>query len=360
MQRRVELKSFDSCGELEQYIEDVAVREMQAELDGVTRRGSGWTWPSPARRRPRPRAATAPRRTSHTTTNTQEKDVDEPDFIKNDGKRIFVLSGKTLYAAKSWPPSALAMAGQLNIEGNPTQMFLAKDKIVIFSSVYTTQIKTGGSSCMWGGCSSTNAIKITIVDVSNLASPRELESVWLPGRLRSARRVGSAVRVVLADSFRWPAELRWSPKYDSELYDDIYRLEAAYKQLISANAALIRAQPLSHWLPLAQARTDKGGLVELGYKCEDFYHSNASVRLGLASVVSLNLDKLGAPPQTAPPSWAAWTRSTPPDPRSTSPGSTGGGGPVQASRATPTFTSSTSPTPTRPGTSPRAAWTAPC
>lgn len=310
IQQRVELKRFTSCQQLESYIKDTAIRHMSLQLeqeienqrsyrDNIALPGMGAmdAGAAPDPTSPGPSSSKDPGPAAHTTTNTQEKDVDEPDFIKNDGKRIFVLSGKTLYAAKSWPPSALAMAGQLNIEGNPTQMFLAKDKIVIFSSVYTTQIKTGGSSCMWGGCSSTNAIKITIVDVSNLASPRELESVWLPGRLRSARRVGSAVRVVLADSFRWPAELRWSPKYDSELYDDIYRLEAAYKQLISANAALIRAQPLSHWLPLAQARTDKGGLVELGYKCEDFYHSNASVRLGLASVVSLNLDKLGAPPQ---------------------------------------------------------------
>jgi uncharacterized secreted protein with C-terminal beta-propeller domain len=309
IQQRVELQRFTSCQQLESYIKSTATRHMSLQLErdienqrkykdnialpGMNSMDAGAAAPDPTSPETGSKESGP---SAHTTTNTQEKDVDEPDFIKNDGKRIFVLSNKKLYTAKSWPPSALAMAGQLKIEGTPTQMFLAKDKIVIFSSVSTTQIKSSGS-CMWGGCSSTNATKVTVVDVSDLAAPRDLESIWLPGSLRSARRVGSAVRIVLADNFRWPAEMRWSPKYDQELYEDIYRLEAAYKQLIRANANLIKAQPLSHWLPVAKAKTGTGGLVEVSYRCEDFYHSNASVRLGLASVVSLNLDKLGAPPQ---------------------------------------------------------------
>ena len=42
--------------------------------------------------------------------------MDESDFVKNDGTRIFVLSGRTLFTATSWPPQSLAVAGKLEIE----------------------------------------------------------------------------------------------------------------------------------------------------------------------------------------------------------------------------------------------------
>ncbi len=57
--------------------------------------------------------------------------------MKNDGTRIFVLSGNKLYATTSWPASQLSVQGKLKIEGWPREMFLdGTDKVVVFSSVW--------------------------------------------------------------------------------------------------------------------------------------------------------------------------------------------------------------------------------
>src|SRR5437763_9915163 len=101
IQQHVELRAVTSCPAVEKSIQDAAVVEMRQTLEDSIRWRMAWgnTVPldagGPAR--------TAP--ASYTTTNVQTKGVDEPDFVKNDGTRIFTLSGQKLLAAKSWPAS---------------------------------------------------------------------------------------------------------------------------------------------------------------------------------------------------------------------------------------------------------------
>ena len=269
IQQRVELKRFDSCSQLESYIKSVAIREMELRIDDSIESLRQWTWgptggadagammsadgaaaPSPSQ--PGDKSADGP--AAHTTTNTQVEDVDEPDFIKNDGKRILVLTndqnGGRLYAAKSWPPSALSLAGSLSIEGHPTQMFLDGDRVVVFSYVSTQSLKSGGSCVGDYSCyqSYGNALKITVVSVKDLSKPVVVSEVLLPGRYRAARRVGSAVRIVLSDYFRWPEGVRFYPEYDpGRSYDDQEATIEAYHALKEKNRQLI-AGSLGSWV----------------------------------------------------------------------------------------------------------------
>lgn len=308
IQKRVELKRFESCGQLEDYIKELAIKEMTLLIDESIKSLDQWYWGpvgSPDAGMAAADAGAAPSGeptspddgpAAHTTTNTQVEDVDEPDFVKNDGKRILVLSGGKLYAAKSWPPSELSLASHVSIEGNPTQMFLDKDRVVIFSSVYTESVDTG--SCIGGyGCGyNGNALKVTVVDVSDLAHPKVTGEIVLPGSYHSGRRIGAAVRIVLSDYFRWPQGVRFYPDYDSELWNDVPAMRAAYEQLKRDNRKLIASTPLERWLPEAMRRFPNGAQVNLPYSCTDFYRPTASVRLGIATVVSLNLDNLSAQP----------------------------------------------------------------
>ena len=60
-----------------------------------------------------PSASSAP--SAYTKTNTQVAGVDEADFVKNDGTRIFMISGQKLFAVKSWPADKMAIAGSLTL-----------------------------------------------------------------------------------------------------------------------------------------------------------------------------------------------------------------------------------------------------
>jgi hypothetical protein len=304
--RKAALRSFagsSACIDLEQYIEDTAVAQMRSQLeaarDGLPGWG-GWGGPWPiamldggvvltAQATSVANAAPA----DFTTTNTQVAGVDEADFVKNDGTRIFALSGERLYAARSWPAQQMQVLGSLRIEGYPRELFLdGQDKAVVFSTVYEPYPLAGSLriACRTLDCgySYANTIKLTEIDVSDMANLRVVREVFLPGSYQSARKVGSSVRIVLSDSFRFPPLMKWYPEYDPITWSDKEKLRAAYERLIAENVVAIRARTLDEWLPPATLKV-AGVSTSLPQSCTDFARVTAPTRLGLASVVTLNL-----------------------------------------------------------------------
>ncbi len=305
IQNRVALTSFsgeNACADLEQYIEDTAVLDMRTQLQAARDNVWGWGWfggvDDAARTAeagaPAPSAAGGP--SAYTTTNTQVAGVDEADFVKNDGTRIFVLSGQTLYATKSWPAAEMQLVGKLQIEGWPREMFLDdQNRLVVFSSVWLPHPLEGDEArCMALGCYyyGSNTVKVTVVDVSDLSNLKATQSFYLPGDYSNSRRIGSSVRLVLSDRFRYPRDVKWHPDYSRELWEDKQALARMYDHLIAENEKKIRARTLRDWLPAAKASVN-GELVEVGYDCSSFYKSNAPTRLGLVTVATLNLDRPG-------------------------------------------------------------------
>jgi len=306
IQQRLSLDGFASCDELESYVEDQAISDMRLQLDCL--KSDGWCGgvafdaEVPARA-----GAEASGPSAYTKTNTQVAGVDEADFMKNDGTRIFVLSGQKLRAAKSWPADQLSLQGSLSIEGYPTQMYLdEKNRVIIFSSVYTkydgfTDASGGGRTggvdvaCVDGGFGCgyfySNTTKVTVVDVSDIANLKVAGEYYLPGSYANSRRIGSSVRMVLSDGFRWPSAVKFWPEYtDPNLYQDKPRWNAAIDALKAENEKIIRSQTLAQWLPPARRKLADGKIVEVAYRCGDFYRSNAPVHLGLATVATLNLE----------------------------------------------------------------------
>ena len=301
IQSRVALARAASCDSLQQQVQDTAVRQMRSELDAM-KRGNGYgvgLGGSSGGATPQPAAAPA----SYSTTNTQVAGVDESDFVKNDGTRILVLSGRTLFTAASWPPQSLSIAGQLVIEGWPSTMFLEGNQAVVFSSIWT--VPPGGSmgpggapaaalcpsnGCYWGW----STTKITVIDVTDLSAPAVVSELYLSGYSAGARRVGSSVRLALTDPIRWPEMIRWYPDYDPALYQDHEKLVAAIGALEDRNEAVIRATKLESWFPLGERKLPDGTKVNVGYSCTDFYVSNGPERLGLVTIATLDLAHLDA------------------------------------------------------------------
>ncbi len=318
IQNRLTLETFADCSSLEQYIEDEAVRDMKQQLD--CQKDGGWCGgglrggvleaadasagaPSAAKSGP----------SAYTKTNTQVAGVDEADFMKNDGTRIFVISGQKLRALSSWPANALSLKSSLQLEGYPTQMFLdEKNRVVVFSSVYSKydgfiEGSSGGVGAAdiacapgFGLCGSYygNTTKVTVIDVADIANMKVTGEYYLPGSYANSRRIDSSVRIVLSDYFRWPSTVKFWPdtNNDPNLYSDKRRWNAALDALKAENERIIRAQTLSQWLPPVRRKLAGGSTVEVPYSCGDFYKSNASVHLGLATVATLNLDTPDAAP----------------------------------------------------------------
>lgn len=302
---RVSLQSFNganACRDLETYLEDTAVLQMRTQLEAQRDGIPGWGWwgfrggleGDLAGGPPQASAAggsAAP--TNFTTTNNQVAGVDEADFVKNDGTRIFALSGNTLHAVKSWPANETSVQGTLRIEGYPREMFLeGTNKAVVFSSIYTWYplSNAGGVQCLGIHCgySFANTVKVTEVDVSDLTNLRVLKETYLPGHYNSARKVGASVRLVLSDDFNFPTGFKWGPDWVPGLWEDKARLRSAYDAVIADNERLIRAQTLAEWVPAAKIK--QGGATTLvPHACDAFSRVNAPTRLGQVSVVTLDL-----------------------------------------------------------------------
>lgn len=304
---RVSLQSFqgaNACQDLETYLEDTAVLQMRTQLEAERDGVPGWGWwgwfgggrgvledgavPSAANAAG---GQSAP--TNYTTTNNQVAGVDEADFVKNDGTRIFALAGNTLHAVKSWPATDLAVQGTLELEGYPREMFLeGADKVVVFSSIYQWYplSNSAGVACLSLNCGyyNANTVKVTEVDVSDLTNLRVTKETYLPGYYTSARKVGSSVRLVLSDEFRFPPGYKWGPDWEEGLWNDKARLRAAYDRVIAQNETLIRSQTLAEWVPAAKIKQG-GAVTVVPHACEAFSRVNAPTRLGQVSVVTLDL-----------------------------------------------------------------------
>lgn len=310
VQRKVELVSFagpNACTDLEQYIEDTAVNQMRTQLEAARDEVPSWGWwggwggfrggvegDLAAQTAGAPSAAgnSSPPPSNYTTTNNQVQGVDEADFVKNDGTRIFALSGDKLYATRSWPASAMALQGKLQIQGWPRQMFLqGTDKAVVFSSVWeplpmAAQLNCRGSYC---GYYYANTTKMTVVDVSDLTNLKVTHEYFLPGSYNNARMVGSSIRMVMSDGFNYPPNMKWYPDYTPGLWEDKAALKKAYNDLIATNETEIRKQSLKDWLP--DGRLTMNGVTNpLEQDCSSFRKVNAPVRLGTVTVATLNLD----------------------------------------------------------------------
>ena len=180
--------------------------------------------------------------TSHSETNNQVAGVDEADFVKTDGKNIFVLHGRAFKVLNAWPANSMQELSTLDIEGTPTEMFVEGGKAVIYSqvngaSLYTaTGIKpkdgyqdyyaygTGGGDRMAVGAPSTVApapypggttpeayvplTKITVLSLDG-GTPQVAREMYFEGNYLSSRRVGTHVRTVLTGNAHGP-KLKYS------------------------------------------------------------------------------------------------------------------------------------------------------
>lgn len=302
IQTKVTLQSFASCLELQKYIADTAVFEMRSQLE-QEKQGGGIRAMSDVHPPGASGSAAANPQApqSYTQTNTQVPGVDEADFVKNDGTRIFVLSGSKLYLNRSWPPGDLRTVSKMEIEGWPREMFLdGENHLVVFSVInlsYPMQrtLTPGSPVCSGTGCVSGggNSSKITVLDVSDLTRPVVQQEVYLPGLYNSARRIGSSIRIVQSNDFVWPPEVRWYPEGDLGLYHDRGRWQRALNDLMARNEEIIRRQPLEAWLPRAARKLPDGTLRDLEYSCSDFSRTNGPTRLGLITVATLNLAEGG-------------------------------------------------------------------
>ena len=129
----------------------------------------------------------------YSTTNVQVQNVDEPDYLKNDSKYVYIVSHNTLSIINAYPAESakLVLKIALDIESQYIQnMFLNDDRLVIFYNGQSDDeiIPQYDFVPRRSYSSVTHAL---IVDVSDKEHPTILKDYSIDGYFMDARMIGN-------------------------------------------------------------------------------------------------------------------------------------------------------------------------
>lgn len=369
---RATLRRASSCADLEQSLKADALGKMNKAVDAQIRsirkygygggialnasvgaRGAAEATAGTAA----PQAATdASKASSFSETNKQVAGVDEADFVKTDGKYIYLIHGQKLEILNAWPAATLGEASAIDIEGEPTEMFQWEGKVVVYSRVdgapvYAAAGKKPRSQFQdyaYAGGGMTDAAmpypggsgwmsnpltKITVIDLNGAAGTVSRE-LYFEGSYLSSRRIAGKVRTVLNGAAPGPV-LKGYPEtpaivQQSQTYPTYPAPETpgtptkggtptptptpastpteaqlkdawitAYEGLRAENAAKIQASTVTDWVPYTF--TKNGGAVESGsIACEDFYlPTPGTTQYGLTHVQTFDATSSASPVHAA-------------------------------------------------------------
>jgi uncharacterized secreted protein with C-terminal beta-propeller domain len=207
-----EIKKFSSADEIRQYIEENT--KLAAQAEGETYYTNGIA-PTRDLAMPPPQAAGAESAskgihgampsagtTDYSTTNVQVAGVDEPDFVKNDGRYIYVISGDNLTIVDAYPASTASVISKTTIDDTPQEIFVSGNRLVLFTTstastdggdgpVYATQMKSVSSYRRFNPV--THAV---FYDISNRKNPEVIKDYQIDGDYTDARLIGSNLYLV--------------------------------------------------------------------------------------------------------------------------------------------------------------------
>lgn len=136
----------------------------------------------------------------YSTTNVQVTGVDEADFIKNDGKYIYLISNNQLVIVDAYPAKGAKILSNTSLNGTPTNLFLNGDYLVIFTSSYgytpvygSVDVMEKSSMPYYPATSTTHAL---IYSVKNRNDPVLEKDIKVDGNYFDARMIGDYVYMV--------------------------------------------------------------------------------------------------------------------------------------------------------------------
>ncbi|MEM7821364.1 MAG: beta-propeller domain-containing protein [Candidatus Aenigmatarchaeota archaeon] len=136
----------------------------------------------------------------YSTTNVQVTGVDEADIIKNDGKYLYVVSGRNVIIIDAYPAEDAKILSKIELNGVPYEIFINGDKLVVFGSCdcYGPTIES-----VKGGIGRTEIIShtpktfIKVYDISDRENPVLKRNVSVDGNYFDSRMIGDYVYVII-------------------------------------------------------------------------------------------------------------------------------------------------------------------
>jgi hypothetical protein len=285
------LEPFDSCNEFLDYVIEHALdRVGPYGLDGY---GGEYQVLAVDESIAQDSAAGGPTRTTsvpsaavegvdYSGTNVQVAGIDEPDVVKTDGQRIFVVGqGELHWIDASGTPEIVA---SMSLDGWGQQLFLSGDRLLVMTSEggygIDQFIDSGVSFNERGGDS--QRVVLTEVDVSDPSSMEAVRTLVLDGNILSSRMTSGSIRVVIQSR---PVGFDWVYPEGSGI--------RAEQDAIDANKELIENSTIENWVPWYILKDDESGTTSDGpvLGCDQVGHPEEFSGLSMMTILSIDLDK---------------------------------------------------------------------
>ena len=246
-------------------------------------------------------------------TNNQEQGVDEADFLKTDGFHIYMLNGDQLVIMGVPEFGNLTLESNIYIEGNPIQMMLEGDRLVIASAINYWQLPEDSPlrplisqevTVNYGDSEEDSytyiqvqsLVKYTVVDVSDREAPSIDREIYIEGNYHTARLVDGTVRSVTHLSTYIEGLKHWVSLPDGYWNEDDLdkRMEMWNQSLletIAYNSEAISHLTLDDFVPHMYEMTSSG-MFEFPVStegCSEFSASDDSAGRGFTTIMTLDL-----------------------------------------------------------------------
>jgi uncharacterized secreted protein with C-terminal beta-propeller domain len=180
-------------------------------------------------------APTAAPADDYSTTNVQVQGVDEADFLKNDGKYIYIISGGTLAIVEAFPAKDAKIVSETWIGGIPKALFLEGDRLVVFATA-TEEEMTDVEGSVTPVPIPRTVTHAYIYDVSDRGNPERVRDVTFTGDYYDARMIGDYVYALTRESPVWVYDGIALPEVRSgegaAIRPDIYRPQSPLQNYV--------------------------------------------------------------------------------------------------------------------------------
>ncbi|MCM2465344.1 beta-propeller domain-containing protein [Methanoculleus oceani] len=233
-----DLRKFASKEEIEAFLAEHA---QGGWSDGGYSWAPGATKQETAMDAPAPAATSAPTAArDYSTTNVQVQGVDEADFLKNDGRYIYVISGETLAILEAFPAEDAKIVSETRIDGLPTALFLSGDRLTVFA--------TGTEERMTAVKGSIAPVPVHravthayIYDIGDRNDPELVRTQTFTGSYYDARMIGDNVYVLTREAPLWIRDEIVLPEVRTDggepILPDIYRPETPLQNYVFYTAS---------------------------------------------------------------------------------------------------------------------------
>jgi uncharacterized secreted protein with C-terminal beta-propeller domain len=143
-------------------------------------------------------------------TNNQVAGVDEADMVKTDGEHLFVLAGDGVDVVAAGLAGEVGVVSHVTTPGWERALFLSGTLLTVISQENTwgpvaSEAAVADARLAWWNQRWQPSVHVTVIDVSNAATPTTVETTRLDGWLVDARAIEGRVLVVTQSQFEIPA-----------------------------------------------------------------------------------------------------------------------------------------------------------